>query len=186
MPDPAPPGRWRLLSSRTILADQWLRIDAERLETPQGVIIDPWYLARGTSWACALASVPDGRVIMVEQYRRGLDAVVLELPAGMIDDGEEPAVAARRELREESGYEADAEGIALGCWSAEPAHNTVRAHGFVFRVGATAGALTLDTAEHLHALLFTHEQMEELIRTGRFCHGVQIAYWYAARARKLL
>ena len=62
----------------------------------------------------------------------------------------------------------------------------MRAHGFAFRVGATAGALTLDTAEHLHALLFTVDQVEELIRSGRFCHGVQIAYWYAARVRNLI
>ena len=70
MSEPRP---WRLLSTRTVLEDRWLRIDAERLETDNGHIIDPWYIAHGQAWACAVALTPDRQVVMVEQYRRGVD-----------------------------------------------------------------------------------------------------------------
>ncbi|HEC21848.1 MAG TPA: NUDIX hydrolase [Chloroflexi bacterium] len=55
----------------------------------------------------AVAMVPldeDGNVILVRQYRAGAEKVLLEIPAGMLEDGEEPLAAARRELQEEIGY----------------------------------------------------------------------------------
>jgi 8-oxo-dGTP pyrophosphatase MutT (NUDIX family) len=183
MSEPRP---WRLLSTRTVLEDRWLRIDAERLETDNGHIIDPWYIAHGHSWACAVALTPDRQVVMVEQYRRGVDRLVLELPAGIIDPGETPMASARRELAEESGYQATGDGIALGGWWAEPAHNTVRGHGFYFAVDSTAGALALESTEQLAVRLLSPAHIDEAIASGRFCHGLQIAFWYAACARKLV
>src|SRR4051812_39700268 len=93
---------WRLLSTRPGGDDRWLVLDAERVETSRGMVLDPWYTMRGSPWACAVATVPDGRLVMVEQYRRGAHAWVLEIPAGVIDAGEDPAAAAVRELAEES------------------------------------------------------------------------------------
>jgi len=54
-----------------------------------------------------LALKPDGKVIMEKQFRKPVEGVVFELPAGKIDEGEKPEAAAARELREESGYRAD-------------------------------------------------------------------------------
>jgi 8-oxo-dGTP pyrophosphatase MutT (NUDIX family) len=181
----AEPRPWRLLSTRSVLSDRWLRIDAERLETATGEVIDPWYIAHGHSWACALAITPQAQVVMVEQYRRGVDRLVWELPAGIIDAGETPLESARRELAEESGYRTTSTGIDLGGWWAEPAHNTVRGHGFLFRVDPVPGALALESTEQLAVRLVTPEQLEEAIQDGRFCHGLQIAFWYAARSRRL-
>ncbi len=59
----------------------------------------------------------DSRILLVEQYRFGAGARLLEVPAGVIDPGEEPDAAARRELREETGYAADTLIRVGGAWS---------------------------------------------------------------------
>ncbi len=57
--------------------------------------------------AVAVLAVRDGRVLMVEQYRPAIRRTTLELPAGLIEPGESPPEAARRELMEEAGYDAE-------------------------------------------------------------------------------
>lgn len=58
--------------------------------------------------AVAILPVTDGgRIVMVEQYRKALERTIVEIPAGKLEKGEEPAVCARRELEEETGYECD-------------------------------------------------------------------------------
>ncbi len=52
-----------------------------------------------------LALTDDKKIIMVEQYRKALERTIVEIPAGKLEKGEEPAVCARRELEEETGYE---------------------------------------------------------------------------------
>lgn len=55
----------------------------------------------------AVAIIPitkDGKIVFVEQYRKALERTIVEIPAGKLEPGEEPAVCARRELEEETGY----------------------------------------------------------------------------------
>lgn len=59
---------------------------------------------RGNSVACLLYLIDSDEVLLIRQYRPGTDSVELELPAGMLNDGENPEVAVRREVLEETGY----------------------------------------------------------------------------------
>ncbi len=59
-------------------------------------------------WVNIIPVTADDRVVMVRQYRHGVREVTLEIPGGMVDPEEDPAVAARRELLEETGYDAKA------------------------------------------------------------------------------
>jgi ADP-ribose pyrophosphatase len=67
---------------------------------------EPYYSLRLPDYASILAFTADGRVLCVRQYRPAVERVTLELPSGLVDPGETPAEAARRELIEETGYEA--------------------------------------------------------------------------------
>jgi ADP-ribose pyrophosphatase len=179
------PPPWRVLARRRIVDDRWLRLDAERIEAQDGTIIEPWYLVDGQPWACAVAWTPDRQVVMIEQYRRGVDRWSLEIPAGNLDPGEEPAAAALRELLEETGYAAMGAPRHLGSWWPEPAHNSARAHGFAVGVAPEPRATRLDPGEHITVRLMSVAAVEAAIADGSFCHGVQIGFWYAARARSL-
>jgi 8-oxo-dGTP pyrophosphatase MutT (NUDIX family) len=177
---------WRLLASRRLVDDRWLKLDAETLETTRGTVLDPWYLVRGLPWSCAVATVPDGRLVLVEQYRRGVDAWVLEIPAGVIDAGEDPAATAARELEEESGHRAITPAVHLGSWFPEPAHSTTRAHGYFMRADGAAAELRQDAGEDIRVVLLPLPEVDAAIASGRFCHGVQIGFLLRARALGLL
>ncbi len=184
---PAPSAQpWEVLSRRSIVHDPWLRLEAERVRTSTGMVLDPWYMAHSHHWACAIAITPDRHLVMVEQYRHGVGAWGLEIPAGNVDAGEQPMVAAMRELAEESGYRSSSQPQPLGAWWPEPAHNSACAHGFLVQVPSERGAQSPDLGEHLRVHLETFEGVDRAIQSGRFCHGVQIAFWFAARARGLI
>ncbi|MBA3685952.1 MAG: NUDIX hydrolase [Planctomycetes bacterium] len=130
--------------------------------------------------------LPDGRLVLIEQYRHGAGRVFYELPAGDIDAGETPAAAAVRELAEESGYRAISEPVPLGALYPEPSRNRSRGHGFFMRVDPQPAALALDHGEAIRPCLLTVAEMLAALTDGRIAHAVQVAFLYRAHAAGLL
>jgi ADP-ribose pyrophosphatase len=87
----------------TVLNTPWFQVLAERAQGGG----HPHYIIQGLDFVVIVAVTPQGQLLLVRQYRIAAGADTLELPAGHIDPGETPEQAARRELREETGYEAD-------------------------------------------------------------------------------
>ncbi|HML22869.1 MAG TPA: NUDIX hydrolase [Aggregatilinea sp.] len=99
---------WDTLSHEILLDRMpWLRIAVEHVRLPSGHEIEDFHRIEMPEWAQVFAVVEDGRVAMIEHYKHGPRTVSLELPAGYLDAGEAPDTAARRELYEETGLEAD-------------------------------------------------------------------------------
>jgi ADP-ribose pyrophosphatase len=99
---------WTVLSARVLLdCPPWLRVEQEHVRLPNGHEIIDYYRIAMPSWAQIFALTGDGRVAMIEHYKHGDERVSLELPAGYLEGGEPPEQAARRELLEETGLEAD-------------------------------------------------------------------------------
>src|SRR5262245_48087811 len=104
-----PPLRaWQVLSSEVVLSRRWIEIRQDRVKLASGHEIDEFHVVHGPSWAAVLCLTEAGEVVLVRQYRHGIGGESLELPAGVIDRDEAPLAAARRELREETGYVSDA------------------------------------------------------------------------------
>ncbi|MCS6971070.1 MAG: NUDIX hydrolase [Planctomycetota bacterium] len=142
------PRPWRVLGSEQVVASPWLAVWRERVETGSGRVLDAFWRTRSPSWACVVAVTPEQQIVLVEQYRRGCDAVTRELPAGDCED-EAPAEAALRELAEETGYRARGAPLPLGVLWPEPARDSAVAHGFLVPVEAQPGARALDPAEEI-------------------------------------
>ena len=100
----ASPGKWTTLSSEYLFQRPWLTARRDKVELPDGRINDEFYVLEYPSWVNIIARDREGRYVMVEQYRHGLGMVGSELCAGVVEAGEEPEAAARRELEEETGY----------------------------------------------------------------------------------
>ena len=125
----APVRPWRRTGdARSLVRDRWIHLRAEAWENDAGALLDPWYMLDGPDWVNVLALTADDRIVMVRQWRPGLGAASLELPGGVIDpDDADPAAAGRRELLEETGYDAPS-FRALPPLSPDPAHMNNRIH----------------------------------------------------------
>jgi len=181
MPRPSPsPKPWTVLSRRTLISDPWLRLHAERIRTGTGAEIEPWYVVEAADWVTIVPVLPDGRIILVEQYRHGAGRVCRELPAGNIDPGEDPVVAALRELAEETGYRAATAPIPLGTLYPEPARSRVTASGYLIHCEAEPGHQQLDHAEDIAVITVTQDELFGPTHGG-LVHACQLAFAYLAR-----
>ncbi len=94
----------KILDSEYLIRRPWLTARKDKLELPDGRIIDEYYILEYPVWVNIIAIDENGDFVMVEQYRHGLGEVFTELCAGVVEEGELPEEAARRELLEETGY----------------------------------------------------------------------------------
>jgi 8-oxo-dGTP pyrophosphatase MutT (NUDIX family) len=95
---------WGLLDSTYAFRDRWLSVRSDTVRLPGGKTLSPYHVVEVADWVNVVAISEAGNVVLVEQYRHAVRRVLLEIPAGHVDPKEDREVAARRELREETGY----------------------------------------------------------------------------------
>ena len=119
-------------------------------------------------------------MVIVRQYRPAVDRYTLELPSGIVDPGELPAESARRELLEETGYQAG-ELEALGSMEPDTGRLGNRIWGFVARdVRLVEGA----APEHgIEVLTWSVEDLVEATIDGRFDHALHVAIVWMAKLK---
>lgn len=111
--------RWRIVHRRWALEHRWYRVLVEAVDLGDGRIIDDYYLGVFDDVALVVAVTAEWRVLLVRQYKHGAQEVLVELPGGYFAAGETALAAARRELREETGYHSD-DWEALGTFCSSP------------------------------------------------------------------
>ncbi|MBN2509083.1 MAG: NUDIX hydrolase [Spirochaetales bacterium] len=147
-----------------------------------------FYLLDAPEWVTVVPVIQNGdgtrSFVMVRQYRHGSGEVTLEFPAGVVEKGEEPEAAGRRELKEETGYEA-AEARLLGRVNPNPAFMNNRTHVFLFS-GLTKTALQcFDEHEDIEVELVPEDTAVAQMGTGEFGNGIMmIALGFYLRDRK--
>ena len=126
MPDLQP---WEILGSETVYSDRWLTHTVEHVRLPSGYEIAQYHVLDQNDFCLMVAVTPSGQIPLVRQYKHGARDVVLEFPAGLVERDESPAVAAARELREETGYAGRMH--TAGSLLTSPSRNRNLAHVFV-------------------------------------------------------
>lgn len=105
---------WRVLAKRVLLErPPWFTVGAQDVELPDGTVLRDYNWIQMRSFAIVVPLLESGETILARSYKLGVGEISLSLPAGYLEDGEEPVDGAKRELREETGHEAT-EWISLG------------------------------------------------------------------------
>ena len=183
MSDPAgPPRPWTTLESETLIERWWMTLRQDRIRLPTGKVLDEYHVVEYPDWACVLALTDEGQAVLVEQYRYGIDRTILELPAGMIDAGEDALEAAQRELLEETGFEG-AEWHPLGKLGVEPGRHSNYGHVFVARGCRRVARPDLDATEDLRVRIVPASTLVGRIEAGEIVHGIHVAavFWALAQ-----
>lgn len=133
--------------------------------------------------AVAVLALVDGKMLVVEQFRKPLNKLQVEIPAGKLDAGEQPEKAALRELEEETGYRARSISH-LQTFSTSPGFADEILHVY-FTDDLEKGEVHLDEDEFLTCEAISLEQALEYIREGRICDAKTLLAVYAWRLRTL-
>lgn len=152
-----------------------------RPATPEDV--HEFFVVESVDWVNVIPITANDEVVMIEHYRHGSDETRLEVPGGMIDP-EDPsaAVAASRELEEETGYASDPL-IELGVVSPNPALQVNRCTSFLAPNAYVAGPPSPDETEDLKVVLYPLSEIPALMRDGRITHALVLAafHWLSLR-----
>ncbi len=194
--EPRDPLAWEEVSTEHLIQDEWIDFRRSAYRLPDGSVFEPYYTYTRKDYVVIVASDTEGNYLCVRQFRQGIREVTTEFPAGGIErkdggeDGREygsdgisvenALAAAKRELREETGYESDEWNYLL----AVPSHATVAddyAYLFVARNCRRVSEQSLDETEFLNVQKHTAQEIEELIAKGEFPQAVHIAAWLLAQ-----
>jgi 8-oxo-dGTP pyrophosphatase MutT (NUDIX family) len=158
--------KWpRIRSRRTTAVSPWMSIVAREVEFTRAAPAQTYHAIAQADYVSILARTPDGKIAIVRQYRPALEAYAWELPAGLVDPGEDPIESCRRELLEETGLTARSiHRLAENSPCTGRLDN--RIHSFF--VEACARAENFAPEPGLEMRLVSPAQMVRLIKAGDF------------------
>ncbi len=157
---------WKLLDRTDVYSDEpWVHLSKDRVLLPNGVEIDNFYRLQCNDYAIVAALTPDGHFVMERQYKHGTGKVSLMLPGGAIEKGEDPLIAAQRELKEETGFVAE-NWHPLGSFVQDANHFLCRGHVFAARHAVRATDPRIDAHEISETILMKPAEIWRAIQTG--------------------
>jgi ADP-ribose pyrophosphatase len=173
---------WHIVDSTYIVKDRWLSLRADVCRLPSGRTIAPYYVLEYPSWVNVVALTEDAQVVLVRQYRHGLQRTLIELPCGGVEVQDvSPLAAARRELLEETGYTSE-HFTQIGVLSANPANHTNMTYCFLATSVRRIADPVLDDTEQIEVMLLPLEEVIERMHNGDLLQALHVsALFFALR-----
>lgn len=167
------PSEWCRESDRTLLKTRVFDVRASAFRHPQRTEAKEFIVIDAPDWAVVVALTPAGELLLVRQYRFGVQQLSLELPGGVIEPGEAPESAAARELAEETGYAGDP-AVVLGVVHPNPAIQSNRAHLVLIPNARPAGPQAWDADEEMGLLRCPVAEVLARARRGEITHALML------------
>lgn len=165
---------WKTLSSEYMIKRPWLTARRDKVQLPDGRILDEYYVLEYPTWVNVIAITKEGDMVLVRQYRHALGRTNFELVAGVLEKGEDPLVAAQRELLEETGY-SGGEWKELMQLSANSSTMTNLTHCFLAEGVEKTALQNLDASEDLEVYVFSQEEVKQKLQQGDFVQALMVA-----------
>ena len=162
------------MSSEKLLETPYFTLRSDRLRLPDGAVKDPYYVLERPDAAIIFPVTPEGDVVLVRQYRPAIERVELGLPAGLVERGEEPEKAARRELLEETGY-AGGGWEPLGALASSPSLKDNWAYLFLARGVEPSAEPTPDEYERVEVVHVPVGELRSMVSAGEVVSSSGVA-----------
>ena len=166
--------KWTTLESRYLIQRPWLTARVDKVQLPNGVINPEHYVLEYPDWVNIIAVTRDGEFVMVRQYRHAMDTVMIELCAGMCEEGETPEQSARRELLEETGY-AGGEWAEIMTIGQNPSICDNITHCFLAQGVERVAGQSLDESEDIEVLLMTRDEVLKMLTDNQMLQALMAA-----------
>ena len=178
---------WERIESERTADCRVFQVWRDRSRNPRHGGTHDFYRIEAPDWVNIVPLTSNNEVVMIEQYRHGTGEVTLEIPGGMVDDGESPSDAAARELLEETGY-APREVVRLGRARPNPALQTNWIYSFLARDVQLTKAPCFDATEHATVRLVPLAEIPGLIADGTISHALVVVgfYWLSLYERGVI
>jgi 8-oxo-dGTP pyrophosphatase MutT (NUDIX family) len=168
---PPEPSRWKKLGARTVAHTRIFDVQSVDYQHPARAQPQDFFVIHAPDWVNVIALTPDHRIVLVRQFRFGLDDFSWEIPGGVMEAGEDPVVAAQRELREESGFVGTGARL-LGSVHPNPAMQDNRCHLVLVENVRQEEGLDWDPDEEFEIVTKPVDEVYALAYRGGITHAL--------------
>ncbi len=173
--------RWETTSKKVLAENPFLAVEEHRREEEGTRRQGYFFIVHAPDWVNIVALTETGDIVLIEQFRHGSERIELEIPSGIIEEGEKPADAALRELLEETGYEKSdrSEFKKIGEALPNPAFMRNTCYTYLLTHARLTGKTDPDEFENIRVRLVPRKDVEQLIKSGEIQHSIIITalYW---------
>lgn len=166
--------KWTVLETEYLIRRPWLTARRDVARLPDGRINHEYYVLEYPDWVNIIAITTEGLFVLERQYRHGLGNTCYELPCGVIEAGETPLEAAKRELLEETGY-SGGEWQEWMTLSPNPATSNNLAHSFLAVGVSKTSAQKLDPTEDIDVYLRPAGFVQDLLENNQILQALMAA-----------
>lgn len=170
-PSKSGPARWEKLAHTTLASTRVFDLHSTRYRHPVRATERDFIVAHPPDWVNVVALTPDHRLVLVRQFRFGIDGFSLEIPGGVMARGEDPVGAGLRELREETGF-AGTPVRLLGSVHPNPAIQSNRCHFVLVEQAILSAPLEWDADEEIEITTQPVDEVLALAHSGGITHGL--------------
>jgi ADP-ribose pyrophosphatase len=157
---------WRTLARRTLLSrPPWMEVGEERVGLPDGREVDGFLWVRTRDFVAIVAVTDRDEVILIRSYKHGPRTVSLAVPAGYIEETEDPLAAAKRELQEETGY-ASSDWSSLGRYVVDGNYLVATEHIFLAIAATKVAEPASGDLEEMEVVVVPLAEITEYVRRG--------------------
>lgn len=162
-------GQWKRLERKAGPPLKLFTTYEDRYINPRNEVEETMIVLSGRDSVNVIALTRDNQIVFVRQFRFGIEAETYELPGGLMEVGEQPEEAAKREMREETGYVSE-DWSFLGKVGSNPVFIDSWVHHFVAMHAVPKFEMQLDSGEDINLVLFTLEEVQQRLAQGFFNH----------------
>lgn len=168
------PQKWDIIKSEYFIRRPWLTARKDHVRLPDGRENPEHWVLEYPDWVNVIAITDDGQFVFERQYRHALGTINYEICAGVIEEGEEPLDAAKRELMEETGF-------GGGTWTKlmeigqNPSCCNNLTHCYLAEGVTRLGDQDLDSTEDISVYLLSREEVWELMQTDQLKQALMVA-----------